>query len=322
VRICWKPQKSFVLGVLPLSEVNEECAKSNRISQYESVHQSGIAMHDPLVSIITPVLNGAGYIELCIQSVLCQSYPHIEHIIVDGGSSDGTVAIIASYASRYPGRIRFVSEPDNGVGDAWNKGLGIARGEILGWLGCDDTLYESDAIQSVVEFFRTTPDAYFVHGSVNYVDEHGAILSTHYTKEFTLDQLINDQSFIACTSAFYRRAVIEKVGELDEYGSDFDFMIRVAKAFRIYRVDKVLSCFRTHRGSQTTGSNMRLRRMWYRQYCIISRRHGGRFFSAHRKRYYRFIVYNHPIVQRLRPILRPIYRLINIVWKIDDIVWR
>ena len=88
----------------------------------------------PLVSVVTPSFNQAAFIEETIQSVLKQDYPHIEHIVVDGGSTDGTVDIL----QRYP-HLRWISEPDCGQSDALNKGFAMARGEILGWLNSDDT---------------------------------------------------------------------------------------------------------------------------------------------------------------------------------------
>ncbi|PIQ85589.1 MAG: glycosyltransferase, partial [Candidatus Omnitrophica bacterium CG11_big_fil_rev_8_21_14_0_20_43_6] len=85
-----------------------------------------------LVSIVTPVRNDRKYIARCIQSVLLQEYPHIEHVIVDGASTDGTLDIISNYSKKFPQRIRFISEPDNGGADAWNKGLKMAKGDIFG----------------------------------------------------------------------------------------------------------------------------------------------------------------------------------------------
>lgn len=287
-----------------------ESTKGINVSQCDTVYDSRCVRDNPLVSIITPVRNGVEYLELCIQSVLSQSYPHIEHVFVDGGSSDGTVEILISYATRFPDRIRFVSAPDNGVGHAWNKGLKMARGEILGWLGSDDELCGPGAIGAVVEFFKMTPDAYFVHGGCNGIDAMGATLSTHKANDFNFDELINDQNFISCPSAFYRREVIEKAGGLDAYGNDFEFMVRIAKAFKIYCVDMVLSNFRVHKGSATTGSDAKLRLMWMRQDYLVSRRYGGRFFSGYRKRYYKFL-----LIESLRQCLWPIYRCVPRVIK-------
>lgn len=281
-------------------------------SQSKDVDQKKDITYSPLVSIITPVLNGIRYLETCIQSVLTQSYPHIEHIIVDGGSTDGTVEMLSSYQAKYPDRIRFISEPDKGVGEAWNKGLRMAKGEIFGFLGSDD-MSEPCAMQTVVEFFRANPDAYFVFGGLNYINEKGEIIGKHPVKEFDLKELINDWSAITTPAAFYRREVIEKVGWFDTLGNDLDFLIRVGKVFQIYRIDKVLASFRIHKESQTTGNQQmwlpgarRSKRMWLREDYIISRRHGASIFSPKSRRYYEFV-----IIEELRPILGFTYPLIK-----------
>ena len=102
-------------------------------------------IYSPLVTIVTVVLNFVNYIDTCIESVLKQSYPHIEHVIIDGGSTDGTVDILSSYSAKYPDRVRFISEPDKGAWDALNKGIRMATGEMIGVLGADD-MHEPDVI--------------------------------------------------------------------------------------------------------------------------------------------------------------------------------
>ncbi len=255
---------------------------------------------NPLVSIITPVLNGIKYLEACVQSVLSQSYPYIEHIFVDGGSSDGTLDVLTNYSNKYSNRIRFISGPDKNAGEAWNKGLRRAKGEILGWLGADDT-YQPDAIMTVVEFFKANPDAYFVFGDCNYINKKGEVIKKFPTKDFDLRETINDRCHIPCPSAFYKREVIEKVGLLDtrEIGVELDYWIRIGKIFQIHRIEKVLSNFRVHKDSVSGSRGAGL--MYAREYYIINRRYGGRIFSAYR-RYLRAI-----IIELLRLILGPLY---------------
>ncbi len=257
-----------------------------------------IASDIPLVSIITPVLNGVKYLETCIQSVLTQSYPHIEHIFVDGGSKDGTVEMLTGYQSMYPDRIRLFTELKKGPGPALNKGLRLAKGEIFGLL-CSDDFYEPDAIMAVVDFFRENPGAYFVFGECNYIDNKGAVIKKIPSKDFDLKEIINEGCFVPTPSSFYRREVYEKVGNyIDFIGDDLDYLIRIADAFQIHRINKVLSNFRVHEGSQTTGSNKNVQIMTLRRGCIVSRRYGGRYFSGYRKRYYMVI-----IIESLRPIM-------------------
>ena len=261
--------------------------------------------HIPLVSIITPVHNGIKYLQECIQSVLNQSYPHIEHIFTDGGSTDGTLEMLASYQSKYPDRVRFISEPDKGACDAWNKGLKMAEGEILGWLGADD-LYEPDAIRMVVEFFKTNTDAYFVFGDCNYIDEKGEVTGKHRTKDFDLEEAINDACYIPCPSAFYRREVVERVGLMDTsiHACDQDYWIRVGKVFRMHRIEKTLSNFREQKASVSGAKGAG--KMYALEGFIINRRYGGRILSP---RVIRYLIYRSRITAWTVPVLTPVWNL-------------
>jgi len=282
----------------------------NNLSDFASIDNRKGGKDIPLVSIITQVLNGVKYLEECIESILAQSYPCIEHIFVDGSSTDGTLEVLSCYKAKYPERIRFISEPDKGPGDAWNKGLRMAKGEIFGWLGADD-MSEPNAIQTVVEFFRANPDAYFVFGACNYINEKGEIIKVSEPKDFNLEEMINDANCIPCPSAFYKREVIEKVGWFDTLGNDRDYWMRAGKIFQLYRIEEMLSNFRIHEGSATTGSSKEKRKMWLRVDCITSRRHGGGIFSGYCRRYYRFVM-----IESLRPILGPAYPLIGKMFRV------
>jgi len=258
-----------------------------------------------LVSIVTPVLNGSKYLEACIQSVLDQNYPYIEHIFADGGSIDGTLDILTSYGAKYPNQVRFISEPDKGADDAANKGLQIAKGGIISFLGSDDML-EPDAIQTVVEFFRSNPDAYFVFGDCNIINETGEVIGKCKTKDFDLKEALNDKSYIPTPSAFFRREVVEKVGLFDislPYG-DFDYWIRVGRVFQIYRINSVLSNFRVHKDS--LGSLKNSGKVCLRTHYIVNRRYGGSIFSLCVRRYYESVV-----IEFLRPVLGFTYPFIK-----------
>ena len=286
----------------------------NRASQYESIDEKKGSPDSPLVSIITQVLNGIKFLEICIQSVLNQSYPYIEHIFIDGGSTDGTVDVLSSYQAKYPDRIRFISEPDKGPAEAWNKGWAMAKGDIFGWLGSDDT-YEPDDVQTVVEFFRANPEAYFVFGDCNIINEKGEIIGKRETRDFDLEEIINGATIASPSSAFYKREVIEKVGLMDtrlQEGTEFDYWIRVGKVFPVHRIDKVLSNFRAHKEKKFFGSKGAITRA-FRQDFIVSRRYGGRLFSPLARRYYRFV-----IIDWLRPVLGFTYPLIKKVLRLRE----
>ena len=277
----------------------------NKASQFAGINKKKGNKDNPLVSIITPILNGIKYLEACTQSVLTQSYPYIEHIFVDGGSTDGTLEMLSNYQAKYPNRIRFISEPDKGSGEAWNKGLRMAKGEIFGELGSDD-MSEPEAIQAVVEFFRANPGAFFVFGECNYINETGEVTGKGKTKDFDLEEIIKVECYVPTPSSFYRREVIEKIGFYDALGNDLDYLIRVGKVFQIHRIEKVLANFRVHEASATTGSFKKTRKMWLREDCLVSRRYGGGIFSGYCRRYYWFV-----IIEGLRPILGFAYPLIK-----------
>lgn len=114
----------------------------------------------PLISIITVVYNGEKYLEQTIQSVLNQTYNHTEYIIIDGGSTDGTLDLIKKYEKHI---TYWVSEPDNGLYDAMNKGIGVAKGELIGMINSDDW-YELDAVEIIVQNFLENPSKQIFHG--------------------------------------------------------------------------------------------------------------------------------------------------------------
>ncbi len=279
----------------------------NKVAQLTSVNEKELTRDNPLVSIITPVFNGIRYLEEGIQSVLKQSYPNIEHIFVDGGSSDGTLDMLASYAASCPDRVRFISGPDKNACDAANKGWGVAKGDILGLLGSDDML-EPGAIETVVEFFRANRDAYFVYGDCNIINERGEVIGKSPTSDFDFKKAVNNYDVwcIPTISAFYKREVIEKVGIMDTslYACDTDFKLRAGKAFQPHRIEKVLSRFRIHPDS--LGSSKDAAKKCIRDHFITSRRHGGSLFSPCARKYYRQV-----IIEGLRPILGHFYPLIN-----------
>lgn len=138
---------------------------------------------------------------------------------------------LEAYAAKFPGRVRFVVEPGTGPREAWNAGLKIAKGEIFGCIGVDD-ICEERAIQTVVEFFQSHPDARFVHGECDLINDREKIIGRHRVEDFNFQAYIDTAKHIATPSAFYRRCVLEKVGWLDSSGDDFGLMIRIAKEFK------------------------------------------------------------------------------------------
>ena len=268
----------------------------------ETIHDS-----KPLVSIVTPVYNDVGYIERCILNVLNQSYHHIEHIIVDGMSTDGTLEILERYQDKYPQRIRFISEPDKGGDEAWNKGLKLATGEILGILGADD-LFIDDAIESVVDFFSSNSNAKFVYGNHVTINEQGNIIEEHDILEFDFHSFVNSTRHICTTSAFYKAEVMEKIGWLDSSGDDFEVMIRIARHFKPFTINKVLSKFSSRPNSAfNSPSTFEALKKTRKQTFDVSRRYGGGLFSPLAIRYYAIVAVDFLHLVRFYPFFKKIY---------------
>jgi GT2 family glycosyltransferase len=197
-----------------------------------------------LVSIITPSYNQAPFLEQTIQSVLGQDYPHIEYIVVDGGSTDNSAEIIAKYADRL---AYWISERDSGQAEAINKGFARANGEIMAWLNSDD-YYMLNTISVVVRCFEQNPDVVMVYGDMLAVDGEGQALNVLKYKQLSLEDLLCFQ-IIGQPSVFFRRSAIEKTGWLDpsfHFMLDHHLWIRLAQQGRILHVPQVWSAARYH----------------------------------------------------------------------------
>src|ERR1039457_2914178 len=157
-----------------------------------------------LLSVITPVFNGDRFIEFCIQNVIKQNCPDVEHIIVDGGSTDGTVDIIRQYAENHL-HIRWVSEKDQGQSDAMNKWISMAAGAIIGFLNVDD-YYEPDTLQDILKRFELLPEPSLLVGNCNIWDDDGKLLSVSRPSEIGLLNLLRgryEDAFPMNPSAYF-----------------------------------------------------------------------------------------------------------------------
>lgn len=206
--------------------------------------------HSPLVSIITPTFNSSQFLDRTLACIAGQSYPHIEHIIVDGGSTDGTLDLIKQQS-----RVKWISEPDNGMYDAINKGMRMATGEILAYLNSDD-LYFEDTVGRVVDFFKRNPDTDLVYSDLLYIDENGDTLFVRKYPPFSWEMYaVLDGSTIPQQTAFWRKRVMEKSGYFDStftMAGDFEFFVRVGKNHNVRKLPgKPLAAFRFHEEMQT-----------------------------------------------------------------------
>ena len=210
----------------------------------------------PLVSIIMPSFNQDRFIAEAIESVLNQNYPHLECIVIDGGSSDGTTDILR----RYGDCLRWISESDRGQSHALNKGWRMAQGEILGWLNSDDT-YRPDAIQAVVKVFQIHPEVGGIYGDCDYISPTGEFLEKYETGLFDYDTFFRtSRSPIPQPSMFIRRSVYEQIGPVNEslrLVMDWEYWLRTGMKYPILYLPQTLATFRVHGSSKSATEGLR-----------------------------------------------------------------
>ncbi len=201
----------------------------------------------PLVSIITPSFNQGRFIEETLLSVKNQNYPHIEHIVVDGGSTDGTLEILRKYEGTY--NLHWISEPDEGHADAVNKGFQMARGEIIGWLNSDDVYFNKSTVSSVVDAFQKNPKVDIVYGDCAYIWEDGTILRIQCVPKFRYSRLLRG-CFLEQPAVFFRRRVVEnhKLNSNVKIAIDYEYWLRIGRIYNFYHIPKILAADRNHSG--------------------------------------------------------------------------
>lgn len=202
----------------------------------------------PLVSVVTPSYNAASFIRETIESVRGQDYPAIEHIVIDGGSTDGTVDILAEYP-----HLTWVSEPDRGQSHALNKGFRRAHGEIIGWLNADDT-YQPGAIRIAVRSLQEHPEVAGIYSDCSFIDEHGEQIATFRAQKFDIRTLLL-KDYVPQPTVFLQRSIFNSVGFLDEklhYVMDWEYWLRIGGRYQLMYIPSVtLANFRLCQGTKS-----------------------------------------------------------------------
>lgn len=231
----------------------------------------------PKISIITPSFNAAPYIEQSINSVLQQHYENFEHVIVDGGSTDGTVEIL----KRYP-HLVWVSEPDDGQSDAMNKGLKLSSGDVIVYLNADD-FFEEGAFAAVAEAFRKR--AKFVVGKVRVLNADGS--SYVNDPKSSLGEMLRwwepNAYCYNPVGYFYLREVQDAVGGFNvnnRLAMDLEFLLEAASRYPFTKIDRILGNFRVIPGTKTfENSSKELETLQF------ARRYLSNFDDAYRMNY-------------------------------------
>ncbi|MDL2222561.1 glycosyltransferase [Bacteroidales bacterium OttesenSCG-928-M11] len=191
------------------------------------------------VSIVTPSFNQGQFIEKTIQSVLDQTYDHIEYIIIDGGSTDETLSIVEKYKDRID---IVISEKDKGQSDAINKGFRLATGTLVGWINSDDILYPH-CVEELVNAYTKNPDgAVYFCPKLDIIDESGNLLETHNRPITDRNYLLKQNYSVNQPTSFYSNAILQKINYLDEtihYCMDLDLWVRLLEHGPIYPLSQV-----------------------------------------------------------------------------------
>jgi glycosyltransferase involved in cell wall biosynthesis len=227
---------------------------------------------EPLVSIVTAVLNGARFLAETIESVRAQDYPHIEHVVIDGGSSDGTLDLLRST----PG-IVWASGKDDGMYDAINNGFRMARGEVVACLNADDRYVAPGAVSAAVEGLRSRPEIDVIYGRFRYIDEDGRLARRRQPRGGPVDlRSLRRYNCVPAHATFVRKRVLTEDGHWFDptlrFAGDWDWLLRMAQGGeRLGYLDRVLSEFRLHRRSQTRTVGWRPKLEEWRRICRKNR---------------------------------------------------
>jgi glycosyltransferase involved in cell wall biosynthesis len=246
----------------------------------------------PLVTIVTPSFNQAQFLPATIESVLAQTYPHIEYFIIDGGSTDGSAGIIEQYADRLAG---WVSEPDQGQTDAINKGFARANGQFLAWLNSDDT-YQPHAVAQAVQYLDKHPQVGLVYGDAYYIDAQGNTTGVFPAAQTDYKRLRRGYVHIPQQSAFWRADLWKQVGPLDpsfQFAMDYDLWVRLAAVSEIkYLAGRFWANFRLHGGAKSFA----IAELCWPEMVRVHYREGGTIFAP--------IVFKKHLRRWLRPIIK------------------
>lgn len=206
----------------------------------------------PTLSVVTPAYNQAAFLRDTIESVFSQDYPNIEYVVLDDGSTDETPDILSEYGDAFV----WESQANMGQTPTINKGWAMTTGEIITWLNSDDAFYNSSSVREAMQYLIENPETGIVFGDSMFTEADGTeIEPTRPVVDFTYERMVREcHNWISQPSAFIRREIVKKVGDLDPkfyYFMDWDFWLRAGIYFRIEHIDAIWSTYRLHSESKT-----------------------------------------------------------------------
>ena len=214
-------------------------------------------MRRPLVSVVTTSYNQARFLEETIESVLSQDYEPLEYLVVDDGSTDGSVDVIRRYEDRL---AWWMAQENAGQAAALNRGFARATGEVLSFLSSDDTLLPG-TVGRVVQAFEAEPDLLMVYGDVLITDEHSEVVEHHASGEWQLPTMARTVYTVHQPASFFTRRAWELAGPFDERSwglFDIEFGLRLAAAGRALHLHEPLATFRLHPASKQLSRHARM----------------------------------------------------------------
>lgn len=203
----------------------------------------------PRLSIVTPVFNAGRYLERCLDSVAELELDH-EHLVVDGGSTDGTVGLLSS---RHDERLQWVSEEDRGQTHAVNKGLAMASGDLLMWVNGDDELVP-EGVEAAVEHLSRKPEVQVVYGGLDFTDADGTVRREYRPADWSWHRYLLLGDYVPTPTFVFRASRFREVGLLDERwvdAADYDFYLRLTHGVRVDRMPGPHVRFRWHASSKS-----------------------------------------------------------------------
>jgi len=193
-----------------------------------------------LVSVLTPSYNQARWLGENLRSVAAQTYPNIEHLVMDGGSTDGSVSVLEAESGP---NVRWLSEPDRGQSDAISKAFSASRGEIIGWLNSDDAYFASDIVERAMDVFDNNPGVGLVYGHAALVNAEGTLLHVLWTPTFA-QAAVRAYNFISQPTVFVRRSVIGRPSFTDpdfDFAMDRELWLYLARRTEFRRINRIMA---------------------------------------------------------------------------------